>query len=180
MCVALQLTKEATIFDSSLHANRIAKDMTFEDLTDFGSAECPEACGPNSTKEHYSYIRAALKTLQASTVPIHTKLFDSTLGEVAEPFREHIARSHLRAVCCVKMKLIFSQSAFVSQICDVPSKCECFGFAGDQHCDHACPARIWVVVGREHRITQGDRFVASARQHVIRICVQSSQAQGRN
>ena len=122
-----QLTKEATIFDSALHSNRIMKEMTFKDLKRFAQSEF--TAPPTATKEHKAEITKGLTALSDAGVntPDDAKPFDSLHGAIADQFNEHLNTHHLMAVCCEKMKQTFSQSSFVSlQISGKLPKCECF------------------------------------------------------
>jgi hypothetical protein len=97
-----------------LHANRIVKETTFADLKAFVAAEPSKSV--NATKEHKDEITVALAAMLEAgiNVPDDAKPFDSERGEVAAQFREYLKRSHLIAICDVKMKKTFSQSSFVS------------------------------------------------------------------
>jgi hypothetical protein len=97
-----------------LHASRIVKETTFADLKAFVAAEPSKSA--NATKEHKDEITAALAAMSeaGTNVPDDAKPFDPECGEVAEQFRDYLKRSHLIAICDVKMKQTFSQSSFVS------------------------------------------------------------------
>lgn len=89
------------------------KEMTFDDLQTFSETELP-VC-PNATKERKAQITKALSDLSESGLLLgDTKPFDSKLGNVADQFSANLNTHHLMAVCCAKMKQIFSQNAFVS------------------------------------------------------------------
>ena len=109
-----QLTKEATIFDSALHSNRIMKEITFADLKRFAQSDF--TAPPNATKEHKAEITKGFTALSDAGVntPDDAKPFDSLHGAIADPFDKHLDAHHLMAVCCDKMKQTFSQSSFVS------------------------------------------------------------------
>jgi hypothetical protein len=100
-----------------LHANRIVKETTVADLKAFAAAEPVKSI--NATKEHKGEITAALAAMLEAgiKVPDDAKPFDSEFGQVATEFCGYLKPSHLMAICDVKMKQTFSQSAFVSPSC---------------------------------------------------------------
>ena len=93
------------------------KETTVADLKAFAAAEPVKST--NATKEHKGEITTALAAMFEAgiKVPDDAKPFDSEFGQIAAQFRDYLKPSHLMAICDVKMKQTFSQSAFVSPSC---------------------------------------------------------------